>query len=86
MHNSSPPQRIDLPMEPLQCLPQQPLKHPMGARLVLCNRDAGYPDRPDPSSPGRGQWFENIAGTDTKSFLQIGNHYPNLRNVRPEWK
>ena len=59
------------PMAPLQCLPQQPLTSPTGARLVLCNRDAGYPGR---SSPGRGRWFDNITDTDTKTFLRAINH------------
>ena len=63
------------PKEPLQRLPQQPLISPTGARLVLCNKNAGYPDHTDPSSPGRGRWFENIASTDTKTFLQPGTDY-----------
>ena len=62
------------PTEPLQRLPQQPLISPTGARLVLCNDDAGYPDHTDPSSPGRGRWFDNIANTDTKTFLQATKH------------
>ena len=63
------------PKEPLQCLPQQPLIHPTGARLVLDNNNAGYPDHTDPSSPGKGRWFHNIASTDTKTFLLAGNNF-----------
>ena len=63
------------PPEPLQRLPQQPLIGPTGARLVLDNNNAGYPDHTDPSSPGRGRWFDNIASTDTKTFLRTGNFY-----------
>ena len=66
---------MDSPTEPLQCLPKQTLKSPTGARLVLYNTDAGYPDRADPSSPGRGRWFDNIAGTDAMSFLQPATEY-----------
>ena len=64
-----------LPPEPLQRLPQQPLISPSGARLVLCNDNVGYPHHMDPSSPGRGRWFDNIASTDTKTFLQSSNHF-----------
>ena len=60
----------DPPKEPLQRLPQQPLIGPKGARLVLCNKNAGYPDHTDPSSPGRGRWVDDIASTDTTTFLQ----------------
>ena len=63
-----------LPPELLQRLPQQPLISPSGARLVLCNDNVGYPDHTDPSS-GRGVWFDNIASTDTKTFLQAGNNF-----------
>ena len=65
----------DLPEGPLQRLPQQPLINPTGARLVLCNNNTGYPDHTDPSSPGRGRWLDNIASTDTKTFLQAGNNF-----------
>ena len=54
-------------MRPLQCLTPKPLISPTGARLVLCDSDAGYPNS---SSSGRGKWFDNIASTDTKEFLQ----------------
>ena len=64
------------PTEPLQHLPKQLLKSPTGARLVLYNNDAGYPDRADPSSPGQGRWFDNIAGTDTTTFLQPATEFP----------
>ena len=63
------PDKILLPNEPL---PQQPLTSPKGARLVLCNNDTGYPGHTD---PGRGRWFDNIANTDTKKFLQAGNNF-----------
>ena len=62
------------PKEPLQRLPQQPLIGPKGARLVLDNNNAGYPDHTDPDSPGRGRWCDHIASTDTKTFLQAGNN------------
>ena len=62
-----------LPPKELQRLPQQPLISPTGARLVLDNNNAGYPDHTDPSSPGRGRWVDNIASTDTKTFLRAGN-------------
>ena len=67
------PDEMHPPKEPLQHLPQQPLIGPKGARLVLDNNKAGYPDHTDPSSPGRGRWFDNIASTDTKTFLRAGN-------------
>ena len=70
-------------MKPLQALPQQPLKGPTGSRLVLCNDDAGYPDKPPSSSPGRGRWFDNIASTDTKTFLRAGSDYT---HKFPTWK
>ena len=60
---------------PKERLPQQPLISPTGARLVLRNDNTGYPDHTDPSSPGRGRWFDNIASTDTKTFLQVGNSF-----------
>ena len=60
-------------MEPRERLPQQPLISTRGARLVLCNNNTGYPDNTDPSSSGRGRWFDNIASTDTKTFLQSSN-------------
>ena len=60
---------MDPQMEPLQCLPQQPLTSPKGERLVLCNADAGYPHSIDSSSSGRGQWYGNIARTDIRTFL-----------------
>ena len=63
------------PKEPLQRLPQQPLIGPKGARLVLRNDNPRYPDHTGPSSPGRGRWFDNIASTDTKTFLQAGNSF-----------
>ena len=63
------------PKEPLQHLPRQSLIGPKGARLVLCNNNAGYPEHTDPSSPGRGRWFDNIASTDTKTFLQASNNF-----------
>ena len=63
------------PKEPLQRLPQQPLIGPKGKRLVLRNDNPGYPDHTGPSSPGRGRWFDNIASTDTKTFLQAGNSF-----------
>ena len=50
----------DSPIEPLQHLPQQLLISPTGARLVLCNQDAGYPGS---GSPGR--------GVDTKNSSDI---------------
>ena len=62
-----------LPPNELQRLPQQPLISPIGARLLLDNTNAGYPDHTDPSSPGRGRWFDNIASIDTKTFLRAGN-------------
>ena len=60
---------------PLQCLPQQPLISPTGARLVLFNNNTGYPDHTDPSSPGRGRWFDNIASIDIKTFFQASNKF-----------
>ena len=63
------------PKEPLHRLPQQPLIGPKGERLVLRNDNTGYPDHTGPSSPGRGRWFDNIASTDTKTFLQAGNSF-----------
>ena len=72
------PDKILLPKEPL---PQQPLISPKGARLVLCNNDTGYPGHTDPSSPGRGRWFDNIASTDTKTFLQSSN---NISDYAPD--
>ena len=63
---------MDSPIEPLQFLPQQPLTGPSGERLVLCNRDAGYPHTVS-SFSGRGKWYGNIARTDTRTFLQDGN-------------
>ena len=74
------PDEILPPMEPLQRLPQQPLIDSKGARLVLCNNNAGYPDHADPSSPGRGEWFDNIASTDTKTFLQASNDFDEDRD------
>ena len=59
---------------PLQRLPQQALKSPTGARLILCNDNAGYPDSADPSSSGRGRWVDNIASTDTETFLRVSNN------------
>ena len=71
-------------MEPLQRLPQQALISPTGARLVLCNDDAGYPDSTCPSSPGRGRWLASI---DTKAFLQFGNyHHSDLPEQFPTWR
>ena len=69
------------PIEPLpvQRLPQQPLQSPTGARLVLCNRDAGYPNSAHPSSPGRGTWSDSIANTRTTAFLQASNTHYHLR-------
>ena len=67
-------------MEPLQRLPQQPLKGPIAARLVLCSRDAAYPVR---SSPERGVWLDNIASTDTKTFLRAGTDYT---STTPKWR
>ena len=75
---------MDLPIEPLESLPKQPLKSPTGARLVLCGTDAGYPDRADSSSPARGRWFDNIAGTDAKVFLQAAGHNPD--HPKDWWK
>ena len=69
------PAEMHSPKEPLQRLPQQPLISSTGARLVLRNDNAGYPDHTDPGSPGRGRWFNNIANTDTKTFLQAGNSF-----------
>ena len=69
------PDEMHPPKEPLQHLPQQPLIGPKGERLVLRNDNTGYPDHTDPSSPGRGRWFDNIASTDTKTFLQAGNSF-----------
>ena len=60
-------------MEPLQRLPQKSLISLTGARLVLCNNNTGYPDHTDSSSSGMGRWFDNIASTDTKTFLQSSN-------------
>ena len=62
-----------LPPKELQRLPQEPLISPTGARLVLDNNNAGYPDHTDPSCAGRGRWVDNIASTDTKTFLRAGN-------------
>ena len=67
-------------MEPLQRLPQQPLIGPKGARLVLCNNNTGYPDHTDPSSPGRGRWFDNIASIDIKTFFQASNKFVDYAN------
>ena len=64
------PDEMHPPNEPLQRLPQQPLISPTGARLVLCNRDTGYPGHTD---PGRGRWVDNIESEDTKTFLRLGN-------------
>ena len=64
--------RMDSHTEPLKSLPKQPLKSPTGARLVLHNSDAGYPDSADPSSPARGRWIDNIAGSDAMTFLRSG--------------
>ena len=64
------PDEILPPKEPLQRLPQQPLIGPKGERLVLCNRDTGYPGHTD---PGRGRWVDNIESGDTKTFLRLGN-------------
>ena len=61
--------------ETLQRLPQQPLISPTGARLVLCNNNAGYPDHTDPSFPGRGRWFDNIASIDIKTFFQTNHKF-----------
>ena len=69
-------------MKPLQRLPQQPLKSPKGERLVLSSRDDGYPIN---SSPGRGVWFGDIASTDTKTFLQVGNLPSELSHLLPDW-
>ena len=74
------PDKMCPPKEPLQRLPQQPLIGPKGERLVLCNNDTGYPDHTDPGSPGRGRWFDNIANTDTKTFLQAGNNFVDYPN------
>ena len=74
------------PMEPLQHLPKQPLKSPTGARLVLCRSDAGYPDRADSSSPARGRWFDNIADTDAKTFLQAGSNRTHHLERYPQWE
>ena len=79
------PDETHQPMEPLQRLPQQPLIGPKGARLVLCNNNTGYPDHTDPSSPGRGRWFDNIANTDTKTFLQSSNVYDPTENLLWSW-
>lgn len=65
------------PQQPLQRLPQQALKSPTGARLILCNDNAGYPDSADPSSSGRGRWVDNIANTDTETFLRVSNNKVN---------
>ena len=62
-----------LPPKELQCLPQQPLICPTGARLVLDNSNAGYQDHTDPGCAGQGRWFDNIASTDSTTFLQAGN-------------
>ena len=64
--------QMDPQMEPLQCLPQQPLTSPKGARLVLCNDDAGYPRTTESSSSGMRIWCDNIAGTYTQTFLLAG--------------
>ena len=73
-------------MKPLRHLPQQPLRSPTGARLVLCNADAGYPDHTHPSSPGRGRWFQNIESTDTKTFLRDVTYFPeDLSPATWEW-
>ena len=74
------PDEILPPKEPLQRLPQQPLISPTGARLVLCNKNAGYPDQTDPISPGRGRWFDNIATTDTTTFLRSSNDFDEDRD------
>ena len=66
--------KLTLPMESLQRLPRQPLQRRTGARLVLCNSDAGYAVRAHPTSPGRGRWFGNIARKDTKTFLRDSNN------------
>ena len=62
-----------LPPKELQRLPQQPLISPTGARLVLGNDNVGYLDHMHPGCAGNGRWFDNIASTDTKTFLRAGN-------------
>ena len=62
---------------PTKCLPQQTLQSPLGARLVLCNCDAGYPDITDPCCPGKGRWFDNWAGSDAETFLRASNNQRN---------
>ena len=68
------PDEMYPPKEPLQRLPRQPLISPTGARLVLRNYNTGYPDHTDPSPAGRGRWFDDIADTDTKTFLRATNN------------
>ena len=58
-------------METLRRLVQQLLGG--SKRLVLCNTDAGYPDRAHSSTHGRGRWLDNIEGTDAKTFLRAGS-------------
>ena len=79
------PDEILPPKEPLQRLPQQPLISPKGERLVLRNDNTGYPDHTGPSSPGRGRWFDNIASTDTKTFLKAANNIPDDSLVPLYW-
>ena len=80
---------MDTPMDPLQRLLQQPLESPTGARLVLKSSDAGYPDT---DSPRRGRWFDNIASTDTETFLRASNadrsswHWPAVVLTPEEYK
>ena len=53
------------PKEPLKRLPQQPLISPTGARLLLCNVDAGYPSS---NYPERGKWVDHIS---TQTFCRF---------------
>ena len=64
---------MDLPIGLPKPLSQPPLIGPTGARLVLGRLDFGYPSK---GSAGRGRWFDNIAGTDAKTFLSTVNLQP----------
>ena len=78
--------RMNSPVEPLQNLPQQPFKSPIGARLVLCNHDARYPDSSHPSSPGRGRLFDNIASTGGSTTQTPTRKWPAVVLMPEEYK
>ena len=52
--------------EPLQCLPQRPLKGPRGERLVLRSSSTDFFD-------GKQMYYNNIASQDAMSFLRDMN-------------